>query len=109
MFLILLNLSAAFDTIDHDMLFTRLESIGVKGLALSWVKSYLYNRYQTVNLNGTLSSKSPLYFGVSQGSVLGPILFNIYSLPIDNTARNHGLFVHAYADNTQLFRQVIFP
>ena len=102
-FLVLLDLSAAFDTIDHDVLFTRLESIGVKGLALGWLKSYLCNRSQAVNINGTLSSKSPLYFGVPQGSVLGPILFNIYSSPIAKIARNHGLFVHAYADDTQLY------
>ena len=70
---------------------------------MGWLKSYLYNRSQAVNINGTLSSKSPLHFGVPQGSVLGPILFNIYSSPIASIARNHGLFVHAYADDTQLY------
>ena len=101
-FLVLLDLSAAFDTIDHDILFTRLESNGVKGLVLGWLKSHLYNRSQAVNINGTLSSKSLLHFDVLQGSVLGRILFNIYSSPIANIAWNHGLFVHTYADDTQL-------
>ena len=102
-FVVLLELSAAFDTIDHDIPFTRLESIGVKGHALGWLKSYLYNRSQAVNMNGMLSSKSSLHFGVPQGSVLGPILFNICSSPIANIARNHGLLVQAYADDTQLY------
>ena len=84
----IIDLLAAFDTIDHDILFIRLESIGVKGLALAWLKSYLYNRSQAFNINGTLSSKSPHHFSVPQGSVLGPILFNIYSLPI-----LHGIMV----------------
>ena len=102
-FLILLDLSAAFDTIDHDILFKRLESIGVKGSALKWFQSYLSCRSQAVNINGTVSSHVKLLYGVPQGSVLGPILFTIYSSPIANIARKYGLYVHAYADDTQLY------
>ena len=102
-FLILLDLSAAFDTIDHDILFKRLESICVGGLALRWFQSYLCSRSQAVNINGTVSSHVSLPYGVPQGSVLGPILFTIYSSPITSIARKHGLYVHAYADDTQLY------
>ena len=102
-FLILLDLSAAFDTIDHDILFKRLESIDVKGSALKWFQSYLSCRSQAVNINGTVSSHVKLHYGVPQGSVLGPILFTIYSTPIANIARKYGLYVHAYADDTQLY------
>ena len=102
-FLILLDLSAAFDTIDHDILFKRLESIGVRGSALRWFQSYLCSRSQAVNINGTVSSHVSLPYGVPQGSVLGPILFTIYSSRIASIARKHGLYVHTYADDTQLY------
>ena len=102
-FLVLLDLSAAFDTIDHGVLLSRLSSIGVKGSALEWIRSYLSDRAQAVNINGCLSSIFPLLFGVPQGSVLGPKFFTIYSAPITNIARKHGLLVHMYADDTQLY------
>ena len=103
MFLVLLDLSAAFDTIDHGVLLSRLSSFGVKGSALAWIRSYLTDRTQAVNINGCLSSFLPLLFGVPQGSVLGPQFFTIYSSPIANIARKHGLQVHMYADDTQLY------
>ena len=101
-FLILLDLLPAFDTIDHDILFKHLESIGVKGSALKWFQSYLSCGSQAVNINGTVSSNVKLHYGVPQGPVLGPILFTIYSSPIANIAQKYGLYVHAYADDTQL-------
>ena len=94
-FLILLDPSAAFDIIDHDILFKRLESIGVGGSALRWFQSYLCSKPQPVNINGTVSSHVSLPYGVPQGSVLGPILFTISSSPIASIARKHGLHVHA--------------
>ena len=66
-------------------------------------RSYLSDRTQAVNINGCLSSFLPLLFGVPQGSVLGPQFFTIYSSPIANIARKHGLQVHMYADDTQLY------
>lgn len=101
--MVLLDLSAAFDTIDHGILLSRLRSIGVKGAALDWIKSYISDRTQAVSINGTLSSNVHLPFGVPQGSVLGPILFTIYSRPVIAIAQKHGLNVHSYADDTQLY------
>jgi hypothetical protein len=102
--LILLDLSAAFDTIDHNMLIDRLgEQIGVKGPALDWFKSYLSKRLQTIHVNGTSSSSTLVLFGVPQGSVLGPIKFSVYQSPLFDIARLHGVDVHLYADDTQLY------
>ena len=74
--LTLLDLSAAFDTIDHSILLERLQtSFGIDGLLLKWVKSYLSNRHQKVKIDNNLSNVLPIVYGVPQGSVLGPLLF----------------------------------
>jgi hypothetical protein len=75
-----LYLSAAFDTIDHHILLTRLESnFGISGSALSLLSSYLHNRSQSVLIDNHSSSSAPLVTGVPQGSVLGPLLFCLYT------------------------------
>ena len=81
--LTLLDLSAAFDTIDHTILLDRLNvHYGISALALGWFKSYLSGRTHLVKMGSTLSHPAALQFGVPQGSVLGPILFSLYTNPI---------------------------
>ena len=78
--LVLLDLSAAFDTIDYGILLEKLRSaFGVRDTALSWIASYLSGRTQQVSIDGTLSMKFDLECGVPQGSCLGPLLFVVYA------------------------------
>ncbi len=82
-FLILLDLSAAFGTVDHELLLSFLEThVGLQGPVLSLLKSYLKELTQCVSINCALSEMSELAFGVPQGSVLGPLLFSMYTLPL---------------------------
>ena len=103
----LLDLSAAFDTIDHDILLDRLKlSFGIRGKVLEWFGSYIKGRTQSVVIDKYSSNPILLNFGVPQGSVLGPILFSLYSQPLSNIIRSHQLFFHQYADDTQLYTSV---
>ena len=102
--LTMLDLSAAFDTIDHPILFERLSSaFGIKNTALSWFKSYLENRTQKVKINNFYSDDIPVEFGVPQGSVLGPLLFTMYIYPISSVINKNFFGYHQYADDTQLY------
>ena len=102
--LVLLDLSAAFDTVDHNILLARLKSsIGINGTALNWFTSYLNNRSQRVSLNGFTSDSFKLPYGVPQGSCLGPLLFTIYSSKLFEVIKYHLPEAHAYADDTQLY------
>jgi len=100
----LLDYSAAFDTIDHGILFTRLcSSYGLSGDALEWVKSYFSNRHQTVTIKGITSEQQDLTYGMPQGSVVGPFGYPKYSAPIARIAEKHHVKYHQYADDTQLY------
>ena len=75
--LVFLYLKKAFDTIDHSILMNKLEKYGIRGLAFTWMKSYLDDRYQHVQLNNAKSSQLKVNCGVPQGSVLGPKFIHI--------------------------------
>ena len=102
--LTLLDLSAAFDTIDHLTLISRLSSwYGISGTDLDWFTSYLSNRCQQVKIHDYISEAVYISFGVPQGSVLGPILFTLYTAPLSHVIAEHDVEHHLYADDTQIY------
>uniref|UniRef100_A0A3Q3K1Z7 Reverse transcriptase domain-containing protein n=1 Tax=Monopterus albus TaxID=43700 RepID=A0A3Q3K1Z7_MONAL len=102
--LVLLYLTAAFDTVDHEILLSPLEQcVGIQGTVLNWFRSYLTNRSFTVNIGSCSSSSTILSCGVPQGSVLGPILFSLCMLPLGSVLRKHGFCFYRYADGIQIY------
>jgi len=102
--LLLFDLSSAFDMVDHSILLDRLSTlIGLRGSVLRWIRSYLEGRTQCVSIEGTASSEVPLTTGVPQGSVLGPILFLCYILPLGKVIDYQRVSRHGYADDTQAY------
>ena len=102
--LVLIDLSAAFDTVDHPILFQCLEErFGVKNSVLSWYKSYLSDRKQCIILNGMQSNIFHLPLGVPQGSCLGLVLFTQYASSLFDIFNKHSICAHAYADDHQLY------
>ena len=100
MMMLLLDHSVAFYTIDHEILLHRLGVRGgVCGTALAWT--------QSVKIHNTTSKPRLLSYGVLQGSLLGPLLFKLYSAPIASIVRQHGLIPQLYADDTQLHVYIV--
>jgi len=97
--LCLLDLSAAFDTIDRDILVTRLSSrFGINGSVLNWFKSFLLSRTFCVKCNYCFSSLHTSLYGVPQGSVIGPLLFIMYTTPLSTLILSLSLYYHIYAE-----------
>jgi len=101
--LIGLDLSAAFNTVDHQIILDRLQTkFGVTGIPLFWLKSYLDSRTQFIKMVQHQSPVIGLEVDVPQGSVLGPLLFAVFCSPVANVITDNGVQYHHYADDTQL-------
>jgi len=102
--LVVLHFSAAFDTVNHNILITHLnEEFGICGVALEWFKSYLANRGQRVSVDRSLSERFSLDCGVPQGSRLGPLFFVIYASKLFKVVGDQLSHAHCYVDDTQIY------
>ena len=102
--IVLLDLSAAFDTLDHQVLLQRLQDrFGITGTAFRWMTSYFHGREQCIIINGVQSDWKRVHCGAPQGSVFGPMAFSYYSAPIEDIIKAHDLECMIYADDTQIY------
>ena len=103
-----LDLSAAFDCVDNYILLEHLRiSYGLGGCVLDWIASFLQNRSQTVSFAGGLSAASIVLYCVPQGSVLGPLLYVLYTADVCDIAASHLVHIHCYADDIQLYKHCV--
>ena len=98
--MVFLDLKKAFDTVDHEILLTKLFVYGIQGTAYNWFKSYLDNRKQQCFVNGSLSNVTSIKCGVPQGTILGPLLFILYINDLPNCLLHSQS--RMYADDTSL-------
>ena len=98
---VFLDFSKAFDTLDHQILFTTLERYGIRDVALQWIKSYFSCRQQFVQISQTCSPMQTVKCGVPQGSILGPLFFILYIDDLPKTSKLTELLL--FADYTSIF------
>ena len=102
--LAMLDLSAAFVCVDHTILLQRLQlGAGLTDAVLEWISSFRSGRTQQIAYNGELSRVQPVLFGVPQGSVLGPLLYVLYTAELFHIVAHHQLRLHMYADDSQIY------
>ena len=101
-----MDLSAAFDTIDHELFLNYLIALGLSGAVLNWFKSYLTDRFFKVVIGKEVSDQGKMKTGVPQGSVLGPLFFTIYTAELSYLLGDLGVSFHSYADDTQIYFRI---
>ena len=104
--LTMIDLSAAFNTVNQECLLSTLHDLGIRDTALEWFRSYLTTRQQKVIIKGNCSDSKDLTCGVPQGSVLGPILFTVYTWSLGRLIQQSKLQYHIYADDTSIYLSV---
>ena len=101
--LLLVDLSSAFDILNHSILIKHIIELGIEGSPLKWLMSFITDRTSSVKINDFISPPTKILKGLPQGSVLGPLLFSIYLRPISNIIRKYpNIYYHIYADDSQL-------
>ena len=98
---VLLDMSKAFDSVDHQILLRKIQSVGASTSALKWFNSYLTSRYQVVRIHSSVSDPLPVECGVPYGSILGPLSFSIYVNDLPEVLRHCS--TECYVDDTKLF------
>lgn len=102
-YLVLLDYSKAFDLLDHELMLAKLDHVGIEGTTYTWFQNYFTNRQQCVKIEDNISTMLKCEKGVPQGSILGPILYTIYTYDLPEVIKN--CKVHLYADDTQLIKE----
>lgn len=105
-YLALLDYSKAFDVIDRDLLIAKLHYYGINEQMLKWFRNYLSSRYQAVKIENNISVDLSVSYGVPQGSILGPILFTIFTADLPSVLRDNWN-IHLYADDTQVYKSCL--
>ena len=98
----LLNLSAAFNCVDHDLLQRLQPSFGLNGVVLQWIQSFVTNRAQHIVYSGQIYATQPLLFGIPQSCDLWLLLYVLYTAELRHRVARYGMHLHQYADDSQV-------